>query len=158
MLRRSTISHASLIVGHTLGVLAAAIVAVFEIESIVFTGPVLGFTGLLIAVFSFRARRRIGFGFGLTATAAAILWFAIIVSLSWSPGTAHRPVSTFLILFALTSIPWSTFSVSELFSPHGRAAARFQFGLGTMLLITFFEASYLGILRAFGIFARLSAM
>jgi hypothetical protein len=150
--------HAILLVAHTFGVLAAAIAAVIEIETIVGTGPILAFTGGMIAFLSYRSHRRIGIAFGLAATASAIAWFLTIFSLDWGPSTAHLPVSLFFVVFACASIPSCTFCIMETFPPGDRSAGQFQFGIATMLSITFLEALYLGILRAFDIFAQLSKL
>ncbi len=152
------ILRSSLIVAHTIGVLVAGIAAVFEIESILASGPVLALTGSLLAGLSYRARHRIGFGFGLTAPVVALAWFLIINGLSWGPDRAHLPVSLFLIIFALASIPGSVFCVLEVLSSHAGADHRFQFSIGTMLAITFLVALYLGILRALDVFGCLSSL
>ena len=144
-----------LIIAHTIGVLVAGVAAVFEIKTILCSGPILALTGVLIAVQSYRARRPIDFGFGLTATTAALVWFLIIFNLSWSPNMAHLPVSFFLIVFALASIPGGVFCSLEAVTAQAGAKNRFQFSIGTLLAIMFFFALYLGVLRAFDVFGRL---
>lgn len=151
----SIISRSSLTVALTIGVLVAGIAAVFDIYSILLSGPILALTGILVAVQSYRKRRRIGFGFGLTTTTAALVWFLIISSLSWGPGDAHLPVSLFLIIFALASIPAGVFCSLEAVMAQPGTKTRFQFSIGTLLSIMFFVAFYLGILRAFDVFGRL---
>jgi hypothetical protein len=152
------VGRSSLIVIHTMGVLAAGIAAVFEIRTILWSGAILSLTGPLIAVLSYRARHRIGLGFGVASASAAVAWFLIIYFLSWSPDTAHLPVSLFLIVFAVASIPAAVFSILEMLAPLAGAENRFQFSIGTMLSITFFIALYLGILRALDIFGRLFSL
>ena len=152
------IRRSSLVVAHTIGVLVAGIAAVFDIKTILLSGPVLALTGILIAVQSYRARRRIGFGFGLTTTTAGVAWFLIIFFRQWGPNTAHLPVSLFLIVFALASIPWGVFCSLEAFTPNAGSKTRFQFSIGTLLAIMFFVALYLGILRALNVFGRLFSL
>ncbi len=149
------IGHSWLVVAHTIGVLVAAIAAVFAIRSIVWSGPILAFSGAGLAVLSYRKSRPIGFGFGLTATAAALVWFLIIFSLNWSPDTAQLPVSLFFVVFALASIPGGVFCCVEAAREKAGTETRFQFGIGTLLSIMFFVAAYLGILRMFDVFGRL---
>jgi hypothetical protein len=112
----------------------------------------------MIAIVGYRSRRRIGFAYGLAATVAVIAWFVAICSLRWGPAVAQLPVSMFMIVFALACIPGCTFCISEAFSLREKGNHRFQFGVGTMLLITFFLAIYLGILRTSDVFTKLLAL
>ena len=95
------------LIAHTAGVLAAGIAAAFEIRSILYSGPILTLTGLLIAVASYRAHRRFGLvlGFIQPLPMATIAWFLIIVGLSWNPDKAHLPVSLSLVIFACYFCP-----------------------------------------------------
>jgi uncharacterized membrane protein len=68
---------------------------------------------------------------------------------------AHLPVSFFLIVFALASIPGGVFCSLEAVTAQAGAKNRFQFSIGTLLAIMFFFALYLGVLRAFDVFGRL---
>ena len=153
------ILQSSLIVAHTIGVLVAGIAAVFDIQTIfMWSGPIMSLTGILVAVQSYRARRPIGFGFGLTAATVAPVWFLIVIALEWSPADAHLPVSLFLIVFALASIPGGVFCSVEVLTAQAGIKTRFQFSIRTLLSVTFFVALYLGILRAFDVFGRLFSL
>jgi len=145
----------SLILAHTIGVLVAGIMAVTEIRSILLSGPVLAAIGVWLAISAYRTHRRIGFYFGLTSVLSVVAWFLIISGLSWGPDRAHLPVSSFMIAFALASIPASHLSVLEVWPRDPGTRNSFQFSIGTLLSIMFFVALYLGILRGIDVFGRL---
>jgi hypothetical protein len=146
------------LIAHTAGVLAAGIAAAFEIRSILYSGPILTLTGLLIAVASYRAHRRFGLVLGLAAPTATIAWFLIIVGLSWNPDKAHLPVSLSLVIFALAHLPLGIFSIEEMCNSTRRVSTRFQFGISTLFSITLVLALYLGILRAFDPIFRMTGL
>lgn len=138
----------ALIVIQVVGVLLAAGFAFDEIESIVFSGPVLSLTSLVIAAASFRACRPAGFYFGLATPTFAILCFAAICGQEWSPAEAQRPVSrcsaVFAIGLALAGIRAWIESRQERLAARTR---RLQFSIAALLWLMLFTALLLSLFR-----------
>jgi len=66
--------------------------AVWHVESIVGTGPVLSLLGLLVAIVSFRHGLMMAGCVGLSAVPFTAIVFLIIFLQNWSPGDARKPV------------------------------------------------------------------
>ena len=94
-----------LILFQILAVLVAAFVAVFHIQSIIHTGPLLSLTGAVVAFRSYRRDRVLGLYLGLATPAMAVACFALICGLRCDPGTAQGPVMLILGVYALVHLP-----------------------------------------------------
>jgi hypothetical protein len=148
----ATAMHARswLILAQTAGIQVAAIVAAYEIESIVFSGPILSVTGALIALLSFRRGCTFGLLFGLAAPSVTAFCLFVIAMLEWSPGDAHLPVSTFLFLFGLGCIPACAVTILEARAVNaGRANTPFQYSIAAMLVLMLALALGLGLTQAY---------
>ncbi len=95
-------------------IVGAVLAAVVEIESILATGPILSFIGLLIAHGCFRRRLPLGFYFGLSVPTISVLCFFIIFGLQWGPGRAATPIAALLALFAIVALPTGAWAVREV--------------------------------------------
>jgi hypothetical protein len=83
--------HASL----AAAVVAWGLIGVVDVESVLFTGPLLFSLGLILAVLGANSRRAaVGF-LGVSLSGVCILFPGLVNGLNWSPGEAHAP---FLIL------------------------------------------------------------
>lgn len=138
----------TLLVLQLLGVLIATGVAAWDIESIVFTGPVLFVTGLGIAAVSSLAGRPFGFYFGLAAPTVAVLCFSIICGLEWSPQEAHDPISLLLVGFCVLFTALGILALLER-QKDGivRRRGRFQFSIAAMLWAMVVTAIVCGCIR-----------
>ncbi len=67
-----------LIVAQMLGLFFSASLAVYDVESIVVSGPTLSLTSLAIVVLSHRKHRPAGFYFGLATPTISVACFSII--------------------------------------------------------------------------------
>ncbi|MEN6449155.1 MAG: HEAT repeat domain-containing protein [Thermoguttaceae bacterium] len=136
-----------LIVLYTVGIAAAAVIAVGEIESILCSGPALAITGVLIALISFRAERPIGFYYGLSAPTMTVVCFCVIFGLNWGPDTAHLPIAASLAVFSLACLPSGVFAVLETGRKSARHSLRFQFGIAALLWAMLIVALFFSALR-----------
>ncbi len=129
-----------------LGVVAAAVAALVDIESIVFSGPILSTTGSILAARSFRRDRAIGFYMGLAAPTMSVLCFSLICGLEWSPRVAEVPVGTLVVLFAAVHI---NLGVAALIEAHRVKDRRrpLQYSILTLLVLMLVLSVFLGIVR-----------
>lgn len=134
-----------------LGVSGAVVAAVVEIESILWTGPVFSFLGLLVALGSRTSRSASNALFGLSAAVVSVFWFVWIVSLSWGPNDAQVPVSSALIGCELLVVPVGWVALYRtLRSPEPRLTGDdrpWQFGISGLLVATAVLAVALGVGR-----------
>lgn len=134
-----------------LGVSGSVVAAVMEIESILWTGPVFSFLGLLVALGSWTSRSASNALFGLSATTVSAFWLVWIISLSWGPNDAQVPVSSALIGYELLFVPVGWVALYRtLRSPEPEPAKverPWQFGIGGLLAATAVLAVALGVGR-----------
>jgi hypothetical protein len=90
-----------------------AAVAVFEIESIVVSGPILSLSGLVSAAWCAARGRTRGLYFSASVPTIAVVCFALINGLGWGPSQAQTPIATLLVVFAAASIPLGVFALRE---------------------------------------------
>ena len=88
-----------------LGVSIAVLAATVEIESIVFSGPILSLTGLVLAAVRRRDANMARRLFGLSALPVSVACFLLIVFLKWSPKNAEQPITTILFLYEVQFLP-----------------------------------------------------
>jgi len=83
-------------------------IAWFNIESILFSGPIVSILGLLTTILAIRARSGntlLLSIFGLSGPAISVGTFALIAYQEWSPSDAQEPVSMLLIWYVLIVVP-----------------------------------------------------
>jgi hypothetical protein len=152
----STESSATMIarIVHALIVLQAASVwiavaaSVVEIESIVVSGPVLSFSGLIIAVCCLPRGWRYGLAFALSVPTISVACFSLIYGLSWSPDDASRPVSLLLFCFGLAEIPLALFALRDVRTGALHPGRTFQFGVSSLIVLTAAVSIPLALYRA----------
>jgi len=132
-----------------LGVSGAVVAAVIDIESIVVTGPLFSVLGVLVALGSLASRSAFNAIFGLSAVAMSLFFLLWIVSLSWSPGDAQKPVSTALICYETLILPVALLALYRTLVPRVPSlttdARPWQFGIRHLLTITFVLAIVLAV-------------
>ncbi len=79
--------------------------ALYDIESIVVTGPILSVTGVGAALFSRRHQQAGGIIFGLSGPVITLFCFVLIDQLNWSPRNAQYPVSLIAMVYATCTLP-----------------------------------------------------
>lgn len=140
-----------LLVAQAMGILIGAVCAVFEIESIMASGPILSLSGGLIALLSFHRDRLMGLLFGLAAPTVAMFCLFVIATRNWSPPEAQIPVSLFLVVFGLLCVPACALAVLELeTSGTTRQKVRFQFSIAAMLVLMLMFALVFGFAQTAG--------
>lgn len=81
-------------------ILAVAL-GIDDIETIMGTGPIGSVIGLIVFgiayKFEFSERKKIG----LSAPLFSTICFSLVYFLNWSPGDAHIPIATLMVLYAL---------------------------------------------------------
>lgn len=90
----------------------AAVAAAIEPESILGSGPAVGYVGLWLAALAFRWRRTATFFFALLGPTVFVACTAMIAMMHWGPGEAQAPVAAVLSIWALfqcVTIPWALF-------------------------------------------------
>jgi hypothetical protein len=139
-----------LIVAQIVGILAAVIASVIQIESILVSGPLVSLVGLLISLVSFRRNDGVGLLFGLSTPSVAVLCFSIIFGMNWGPKEAAFPISCLLVAFAVLSVPAGVVALRRLRRPAGeRRRLKMQFQISTLLGLTFLVALVLGLHKTF---------
>lgn len=123
--------------------------ALFEIESIVFTGPIFGIGGLLISAICYRRNIAQGFLFGLFVPTIAVVCFGLIFGLRWSPREAHIPIGLVVCASAVIAMPLAALAIVEA----GRAdlpvrPIKIQFGISVLMGLMLVVAIPLGLLRS----------
>ena len=83
------------------GSLLAAAFAVYDIESIVVSGPLLSLCAIILAVLSIRPELRGFWILSASMIAMSIGCFLTIYLLSWSPGKAQTPIGAATVVFAI---------------------------------------------------------
>jgi hypothetical protein len=82
----------------------AAALCVFEVETIVASGPALFLIGVILLIFGSLARRPLAMVLGGELMCVVIMVFLLINLLRWSPGEARVPVSVIACLQTLAGV------------------------------------------------------
>ena len=132
-----------------LSIAVSGFAAAVEIETIVVTGPIFSFVGLLIAVPCYRLRASCGFYFGLSVPTVSVLCFSIIFGLQWSPGEAAVPIACLLVAFAIVSLPFGVHALQEvrILEVTKRRRVTLQYGIVTSLGFIAVIGLALGLVR-----------
>ncbi|MCC9643118.1 hypothetical protein LOC71_12600 [Rhodopirellula sp. JC740] len=93
---------------------AGVAAAEYEIETIVFMGPTVAVSGLILAYLAFRNRVNVATLFGVSGAAFAGFIFLLIALNSWGPSEADRPVCRLCEFYLVVSLPvtWVSFLVA----------------------------------------------
>ena len=87
-----------------LGSILAILIAWYEIESIVGSGPTMSIIGLCTLLASRSIKNKRGAWIGISPLLISIFWYIIIENFNWSPGDAYWPVNTFLTIATIITI------------------------------------------------------
>ncbi len=136
-----------------IGVLIALLFAWGNIESIVFSGPLLSVTGLVLFVVSLFWRLWLGAMFAAAVPLLSVTCFATIATNRWSPTEAYYPINSVLTAFALIHVPLGMLAIRDVRRRVLRPADQFQyqFSIGGMMIATAAIAVTLGLARAIGL-------
>ena len=138
----------TLIAIEVLGIVAGAIAALVEIETIVCSGPMICCAGLLTLGLCYHRSLQVGFWFGLSLPTISILCFALIFGGSWSPEKAAKPIGSLVALFTCVGVPLGCAAFEEVRqSILQKRSAKLQFGLTTLLGVMFLSAISFGLVR-----------
>ncbi|MCA9058341.1 MAG: hypothetical protein KDA85_07575 [Planctomycetaceae bacterium] len=86
-------------------VLIGTIVAWFEIESIIVTGPLLTVLGITVLTMAIRIQSMLGALVGGSGPTISLLVFLVILVFDLGPREAQIPVSVIASLYAMTCVP-----------------------------------------------------
>jgi hypothetical protein len=138
--RLGRLTAGTLCVLQILGISVSVLAAIWDIESITWTGPIFSMVGVLVALDSRVSRSASHVLFGLSTAAVSVFCLFWIVSLSWSPRDAAVPVSSALICYELLIMPVGCLALYRTLrplEPHGATDSRpWQFSIGGLLLAT----------------------
>ena len=81
--------------------LISLIFCLYEVESIVITGPILGLIGFIVAWLAKRSKLKIGILIGLSAPSISLSCLLIIVGFDLSPMEAQGPVSAIISVYTV---------------------------------------------------------
>jgi hypothetical protein len=125
---------AALILIQMVGIVAAVVAAIVEIETILTTGPVLSVIGCVIVFGCFRKSHSLGLYFGFSVPSISILCFSMIYGMKWGPGDAATPIHCLLIVFAVVSVPLGVLAVRRMpHVTHAKRPLKMQFSLADLL-------------------------
>jgi hypothetical protein len=141
----------ALLLIHIAGVVAAAFAAAWDIETILFSGPLLSVFGVLLALIAFRRNRPICLYYALTTPTVSVFCFAWIFAMDWGPGDAQRPIGAFLAIFGLVNLMFGILALSESLEKPKNLPKRgpFQFSIASIMGLTLLVAVSLSLWRTF---------
>ncbi len=88
------------------GIIVVALAAeVYDIETIMGSGPIFGIVGIGIMLVAYRERDFRAAAFGASAPMFATFIFSLIVVMDWGPAEADQPVQWLSFGFALLAVP-----------------------------------------------------
>ena len=121
-----------------LGISIGVCVATIEIESIVYSGPIVSLMGIVTATGWFRRRLLSVAALGLSTVAVTVSLFLLIFLNDWSPRAAEEIVPHLLFAYQLGILPVGLMAIHGWLtcgSDPGEPINR-QFGVRSMLLLT----------------------
>jgi hypothetical protein len=138
-----------LIVLLLLGLVASAIAAFVEIESILVSGPACTLVAVLIAIPSYRRSLQLPFLFGLSVPTVSVLCFVMIFGCDWSPAEAHFPIGSAIVLCVHLAIPFGIVSLLKVRRADlSKRGTSLQYGIIELLGLMFFTAVVVAFLRS----------
>jgi hypothetical protein len=135
-----------------LGIGAAVVTAIYDIQLVCYSGPILSFSGMLITAVASVRQRPWAMYFGWTAPWLSVLTLAWIYSLGWSPQDAQIPVATFIALATVFVI----LPIAARATLESRRVARaagtlpFQYSIRWLIAATVLVAVVVAGLRSIG--------
>ncbi len=135
-----------------LGIGAAVVTAIHNIELICYSGPILSFTGMLITALGSIRQRPWAMYFGWTTPWLSVVVLFGIYLLDWTPQQAQTPVATFIVLATVFVI----LPIAARATLESRRAARaagalpFQYSLRWLIAATVLVAVVVAGLRSIG--------
>jgi hypothetical protein len=141
-----------LIVVQVLGVAFATLIALGNIRTIQYSGPLLSATGLAIAFVSFRRNRPRGLYFGLAAPTASVFCFSVIAGSGWSPPEAQSPVLYILVDVVLLHFWAGYVAICEITDENHDDPQRvpFQFSIMALLVLMLLVSVSFGLYDMLG--------
>lgn len=126
--------------------------ALGDIEVIVFLGPLLSLTALVILVVALLRRLWLGALFALAVPLLSVICFFTIFLNRWSPTDAYYPINSLIAAFALAHAAFCILVIRDVKRRMYRPEENFnyQFSIGGIMIFTGFVAATLGLQRAFG--------
>jgi hypothetical protein len=126
--------------------------ALGNIEAIVFLGPLLSFTGIVIFVVALFRRHTLGALYGLAVPELSVICFLAIYLNRWSPKEAYYPINSVIAVFVLAHAPLCVFVIRDAQRRQLRPEEKFnyQFSIAGIMTFTGFVAGTLGLQRALG--------
>jgi hypothetical protein len=126
--------------------------ALGNIEAIVFLGPLLSCTGIVIFIVALFRRHALGALFGLAVPELSVICFLAINLNSWSPKEAYYPINSVIAVFVLAHAPLCVFVIRDAQRRQLRPEETFnyQFSIAGIMTFTGFVAGTLGLQRALG--------
>lgn len=92
-----------------------AVIAIFEdVETILFSGPILTIIGIVVATLSYRNGIRIGTVFGGSMLAVSILCLGLIAGNDWGPGQAQEPIQWIALLCGIITLMLGIKTLSQI--------------------------------------------
>ena len=90
--------------GWTACAIALLLIVIKDVESVIFTGPVIAFLGVIMISLGCTGRYRPILYLGAANCAICILFFGLVQWLSWSPRQADLPFTIMGLLYTLASL------------------------------------------------------
>jgi hypothetical protein len=141
-----------LIICQIVAVAVATLIAVANIRTIQYSGPLLSAAGLTIAFISFRRNLPAGLCLGLAAPTAAVFCFSLICGSHWQPDQAAGPMV--LILADVNLFHWAAAycAIRELTAENcdERPRIPFQFSIRALLILMLLVSVSFGSYDMFG--------
>ena len=109
-----------------LTIAVGVVLAVFDIETILGTGPILALLGLVVFLQTKRqdgSRRPLSLVFGVSGPMVAVICFLLIFCLEWSPRAAHFPIGAIAVCYSLLFLPMGMYVLRSYLRSHAAADA-----------------------------------
>ena len=141
-----------LVLLHSAGVLVGWLMSLGDIEQILYLGPILSGSGIVICLLALLSRSWTCFALGLGLPVFSIACFLLIYGLTWSPSDAYVPINSLIAAYAVIHAPfccWAFLESSDVEMPRNSTGA-FQFSISGIMVLTAIVAVSLGSYRAMG--------
>jgi hypothetical protein len=99
---------------------AEALIAFYDVESVIVTGPVIALLGLTTVILGFAGRYMALACLGLANILVCILFFLLVVILEWGPRDAQHPFAVMGAIYTAATLPvavWVTRRVPRPVNP-----------------------------------------
>jgi serine/threonine protein kinase len=92
-----------------------AVIAIFvDVDTILFSGPVLTIIGIVVATLSYRNEIRIGRVFGNSMLAVSILCIGLIIANRWEPSEAQEPIQWIALVCGIITLILGIKTLSQI--------------------------------------------